>query len=363
MGYLAVALLVAVAFAVLAVAHYAFWTWRLAVPGGEDELLHEPTGDGWLVALGRRRPRGPPRSPPVLLCHGLAVNRQFMDFGVERYSLSAFLSRAGLDCFALDLRGHGASRAGPGAPRRWNLDTYLARDVPAALDAIRRETGSDRVLWVGHSQGAMLGMAACLLYPDRIAGLVAIAGPVRFGARSGLRMFIALRRPAVARLVRFAARMAAPLSGLWHPAFAEVAVHAANVEPPVYRRFLSNVMEPLQPGVLDQFAVFAREDSFRSMDGAVDYRAGLSRCTQPALFLSGGRDGLAPPPSVEAGYRLWGGPKRYRDAGPDTGHADLLLGRSAPETVFPVVRDFLLEHAAPSGEERPAAVERDARAR
>ncbi|HSN89991.1 MAG TPA: alpha/beta fold hydrolase, partial [Anaeromyxobacteraceae bacterium] len=161
------------------VLHYLFWTWWLAVPGGEDELLHAATRDGWRLALARRRPRAPARVPPVLLCHGLAVNRQTLDFGVERHSLAAFLSRAGFDCFALDLRGHGGSRPRPGAPRRWTLDTYLAEDVPAALDAIRAATGEDRVLWVGHSQGAMLGMAACSLYPDRIAGLVSIAGPAR----------------------------------------------------------------------------------------------------------------------------------------------------------------------------------------
>jgi pimeloyl-ACP methyl ester carboxylesterase len=327
--------------------HYLFWTWWLSVPGGEDELFRVPTRDGWRLALGRRRPRGPPRAPPVLLCHGIAVNRQTLDFGVERWSLSAFLSRAGFDCFALDLRGHGGSTPGRGAPRRWNLDTYLHEDVPAALDAIRERTGEPRVLWVGHSQGAMLGMAASVLYPDRIAGLVSIAGPVRFGRGGPLRRPSALL-PLAARFTRFGARMIAPFSGFWHPAAAELAVCVRNVDRPVYRRLLSNAIEPLQPGVLEQLGVFLREDSFRSMDGRVDYRAGLSGCVQPALFLSAERDGLAPPSSVEAAFRLWGGPKRYWNAGRGYGHTDLLLGRNAPEMVFPAIRDFLLEASGPA---------------
>jgi pimeloyl-ACP methyl ester carboxylesterase len=281
----------------------------------------------------------------VLLCHGIAVNRQTLDFGVERYSLSAFLSRAGFDCFAIDLRGHGDSRPLPGAPTRWNLDTYLAEDVPAALDAIRAATGQQRVLWVGHSQGAMLGMAACALYPDRIAGLVSIAGPGRFGGR-GVKRLAVLRFPIVARLTRFAARMVAPLSGWWHPAVAELAVHGRNVERPVLRRLLSNAIEPIQAGVLEHFGVFLREDSFRSLDGRVDYRAGLRRCVQPALFLSGERDGLAPPAAVEAAFDLWAGPKRYRNLGRQYGHTDLLLGRGAPEAVFPAIRDFLVDSSA-----------------
>jgi pimeloyl-ACP methyl ester carboxylesterase len=326
----------------LAGLHYAFWTWRLRAPGGEDELLRVPTRDLWRIALAHRRPRAPRRSPPVLLCHGIAVNRLSLDFGVERYSLSAYLARAGFDCFAMDLRGHGDSYPEPGASHRWTLDTYLTEDIPAALDAVRAATGEDRVLWVGHSQGAILGMAACGLQPERIAGLVSIAGPAHFRAQPRLAKLVRLRF-VLGSFTRLAARMVAPFSGYWHPAFAELAIYTRNVERQVYRRFLANALENLQPGVLDQFAAFVREDSFRSMDGQIDYRAALASCRQPALFLSAEKDGLAPPEAVEAGFREWGGPKRYWNFGHDYGHTDLLLGRNAPEVVFPVIRDFLLE--------------------
>jgi pimeloyl-ACP methyl ester carboxylesterase len=118
-----------------------------------------------------------------------------------------------------------------------------------------------------------------------------------------------------------------------------------NVERRVYRRMLSNALENLQAGVLEQFATFVREDSFRSMDGAHDYRALLATCRQPALFVSAEKDGLAPPPVVEAAFRRWGGPKRYTCLGRDYGHGDVLVGRNSPEIVFPLVRDFLLEHS------------------
>jgi hypothetical protein len=77
----------------------------------------------------------------------------------------------------------------------------------------------------------------------------------------------------------------------------------------------------------------------------VDYRALVRGCRQAALFVSAERDGLAPPQVVEAGWREWCGPKRLWSAGADFGHTDLLLGRGAPETVFPVVREFLLEQS------------------
>ncbi|HEY6100831.1 MAG TPA: alpha/beta fold hydrolase, partial [Anaeromyxobacter sp.] len=303
-----------------------------------------PTRDGWTLYLGRRRPRAPRRGPPVLLVHGIAMNRQAFDFGVERYSIAAFLAHAGFDCFTLDLRGHGRSRRGPG--RRWNLDTYLAEDLPAALEAIRRATGEERVLYVGHSQGAILGLATCALHPDRVAALVALAGPAHFHAQPRLAALVSLGGLGLGRVLRELAWLLAPFSGFWHPSLVELAINVRNVERPVYRRFLANALEDLQPGVLAQFAAFIREDSFRSFDGKVDYRALLPGCTQPALFVSAEKDGLSPPEVVQASVREWGGPKRYVAVGQGYGHADLIVGRGAPEVVFPVIRDFLVEQSA-----------------
>jgi pimeloyl-ACP methyl ester carboxylesterase len=338
------ALLAAIAvLVVLAAAHHLFWRWKLHAPSREDELVRATTRDGWSLGLGRRRPRGPSRRPPVLLVHGIAMNRQAFDFGVERYSIAAHLAAAGFDCFALDLRGHGSSRRGPS--RRWTLDTYLHEDLPAALDAIRAATGEESVLYVGHSQGALLGMAACALYPRRIRALVALAGPAHFDAQPRLAALVALGRLAVGRHLRLLARTVAPFSGWWHPAPFEISINMRNVERRVYRRLLANAIEDLQPGVVDQFAACIRDDTFRSCDGAVDYRALFPSCTQPALFVAGEKDGLAPPAVVEAAFRPWGGPKRYWSSGRDYGHADVLLGRNAPEVVYPMIRDFLLEHS------------------
>lgn len=344
-----VLLAVAAALALLAVAHVLFWRWKLHAPTGEDQVVPARTRDGWTLALGHRRASGRRRRPPVLLVHGIAMNRQAFDFGVERYSVSAFLARSGFDCFALDLRGHGGSREGPTS--RWTLDTYLREDLPAALDAVASATGEPQVLYVGHSQGAILGMAACALYPERIRALVALAGPAHFDRQPRLRALVELRRLGLAGHLRLLARAAAPFSGYWHPELLELAVNMRNVERPVYRRLLANAMEDLQPGVLDQFAACIRDDTFRSCDGTIDYRALFPGCTQPALFVSAEKDGIAPPAVVESAFRRWGGPKRYWSCGRDYGHADVLLGRNAPEVVFPMIRSFLLEQS----EEHPAA--------
>ncbi len=341
-------LLAAFALAALLVAtwaHLVFWRWRLAAPGREDELLHARTTDGWVLCLGRRRPKGEPRAPPVLLVHGIAMNRLALDFGVESHSLSAHLAAAGFDCFALDLRGHGGSRPEPGAPPRWTLDDYLALDVPAALDAVAAATGGARVLWVGHSQGALLGLTAASRHPDRIAGVVALAPPVRFTEEAALLRLLPLL--ARLRLTRLAARLVAPFAGTWQPRAANLSIQPGEMDRPVFRRLLMNVIEDLPPGVVAQFEAFVREDRFGSADGAVDYRAELASCRAPALFVAAPSDGLAPPAVVAEAYQRWGGEKSLLVLPAGIGHTDLLLGRRAPEVLFPAVRAWLVAHSAP----------------
>jgi pimeloyl-ACP methyl ester carboxylesterase len=341
-----------IALAVLLLAHAAVWGWVYRVPPRQDELRFADTRDGWRLAIARRAPRAAARWPPVLLCHGLSANRSSLDFGVERWSLSRALADAGFDCFAVDLRGHGASRpARRGAPRGWTFDTYLAEDIPAALDEVRAATGAPQVLWVGHSQGALLGLVAAGLFPDRIAGVVALAPPTHFQVPDALRRYLRFAFLATGRGHRLLARAASPLGGRIHPALAQLAMNSRNVDPRLYRQVMANVVEDVAPGVLRQFIQWARRDRFTSLDGTVDYRAGLARARQPALFVSGAGDLLVPPVAVRSGAEVWGGEKEYWNAGreaglsADYGHSDLIFGKRAPEEIFPRVAKWLQAHS------------------
>ncbi len=341
-------------------AHYAFWTRRYLMRTGEDEVLFAETCDGWRLALARRRPKGAVRwRIPVMLVHGIAANRVSLDFVLERWSLSAHLARAGFDCFALDLRGHGLSRpARPEAPRHWSFDDHLRLDVPAALDAVRAATGAEEVLWVGHSQGALIGMAACAAWPERVAGLVAMGAPAYFDVQGALRLFARFGFVFTGRLNRFAARCLVPFSGFVHAPVSQVAINTRNVTRDVYRRVIVNVVENVSAGVLRQFTRWIATDTFTSLDGRVDYRAALARCRQPALFVAAEADRIAPPEVVERAARAWGGEAgvlRVGSAGTaccDYGHSDLLFGRAAPEEVFPSLASWLALHAGALPAER-----------
>jgi pimeloyl-ACP methyl ester carboxylesterase len=335
----------------LALLHTVFWGWVYRVRPAHDELRFARTPDGWRIAVARRAPRGEPRWPPVLLCHGLSANRESLDFGVPRYSLALALASAGFDCFALDLRGHGDSRRG--SPQAWNFDTYLSQDIPAALDEVRAATRSDSVLWVGHSQGALLGLVAAGLFPTRIAGVVALAPPTHFHAQTALRRLLPFAFLATGRGHRFLARAATPIAGWFHPGLAQFAWNSRNIDRLVYRQVLANVVEDVPPQVFRQFLDWMRRDRFASVDGLTDYRARLSGARQPALFVSGAVDLLAPPEAVRAGYELWAGEKEYWNAGRtaglsvDYGHSDLIFGRNAPDEIYPRIVAWMRAHSEP----------------
>jgi pimeloyl-ACP methyl ester carboxylesterase len=350
-------LLLVAAIVVLATwAHYLFWSWRLRLPEPGDETLPAPTADGWILALARRRPVGTPRPVPVLLVHGIAANHVCMDFPMGRLSLAAHLAEAGFDCFSVDLRGHGRSRPGRGAARRgWDFDDYVKEDLPAAVAAVRHATGAERVAIVGHSQGALLGMAACGTVSDRVAALVAIAGPAWFGVPRPIALAARLAFLVTGRLNRFLARCVAPFSGWFHVPLAEIAWNANNVDGPVYRRVLANVIENIPTGVLREFAAWIRTNTWRSVDGEVDYRAIIGRARQPALFVAAEADLLAPPTVVRRAHDAWGGERaiwvagREGGCGAPYGHSDLLFGRRAPEEVFPRIREWLVSATEPVG--------------
>jgi hypothetical protein len=153
------------------------------------------------------------------------------------------------------------------------------------------------------------------------------------------------------RFNRTLARMVAPWAGVFHPVAAEIMLNGRNIDRPVYQRTMANSIEDVPHGVFLQLADWVLRDVCRSADGKLDYRAGLAACRQPALFLAGPLDHLAPPAVVEKAHALWGGEKRLVELkvengyAADYGHVDLLLGKRAPLDVYPVVLQWLLEHS------------------
>jgi len=62
----------------------------------------------------------------------------------------------------IELRGHGRSRQHSAVLYDWTCEDYIDKDLPAAIDYIRRHHGCDQLHFIGHSMGGMLGLCYCI---------------------------------------------------------------------------------------------------------------------------------------------------------------------------------------------------------
>lgn len=352
------AILLPLALGFLVWAHVAYWTARFAPRGRPDELHFVPTADGWRLAVRRYRPSGPRRyAEPVILWHGLGVNHFNLDWDPP-YGLAQYLASQGHDCFVPSLRGHGeGDRPGRRTGLRWgfSFDDHRNLDVPAVLAHVRAVTGAPRVLWVGHSMGGILAYSlGGTEHEAAIAGLVAIGSPSSYADQPYLQRltWLGARLSRNGRVPqRLATRILAPFSGHLEPPFSELVVARRSMDGSLVRRFNAHAFEDISRGVALQFADWVRGDHFRSLDRSRDYLDAMRQFRAPALLVGGIADLMAPPGCMRKAFaRLGSADKtlllfgRSEGRGADYGHGDLLLGRTAPEEVFPAVAAWLAAH-------------------
>jgi poly(3-hydroxyalkanoate) synthetase len=83
-----------------------------------------------------------------------------------------------------------------------------------------------------------------------------------------------------------------------------------------------------------------QEAALKSLDGQTDYGVAFEMLQRPVLVVAGTHDRLAPPESVRPAFDRSRSPdKTYREF--PLGHVDLVIGRAAPLTVWPLVRDWM----------------------
>jgi pimeloyl-ACP methyl ester carboxylesterase len=71
----------------------------------------------------------------------------------------------------IDLPGHGKSESP--ADGKFSMDLFAR-----AVEAVRAQADADRIVLIGHSMGAPVIRQYARAYPDRVAGLIAVDGPL-----------------------------------------------------------------------------------------------------------------------------------------------------------------------------------------
>jgi len=320
------------------------------------ELWVARTPGGVPLSLVRKRLPAPPRGA-VVLVHGFAQNRYA--WHVPQRSLSDHLAAAGFDVYNLELRGVGRSRA-LGAPAATTVRELVAEDLPAALEAVRRASGEDRPFLLGHSLGALVALAAAGRAPDRVRGVVSLAGIYRFATRNALLRAVggvATRLPlgaappqarvptdAVGRALHaaralFDARVAErlPLQA-WAP---------GSMAEDVLAEAVRRSFEPASWGVTRDLATLASGRPLRDADGEPLLAPWERQHEVPLLVVAGADDVLVSPEDAKAAWERAATPDRTyltprREPGePGWGHMDLLLGDRAPQRVWPRLTEWL----------------------
>ncbi len=294
--------------------------------------------DGWESPLWRCPPLPGASGEPVILAHGLCADPSAFDYRPER-SLARHLQAAGYEVWLLEHRG-GAGSVAPRGARGFDFDDIVEHDLPAAIDRVRQVSGAPRVHWVGHSMGGQL-LYAWLAHGGAadIASAVTLCAPVRFAAsRSRARVAAAVARllpPGLAIPVRALAQAAAPLAD-------DAGPFAADTEGPLFRGTMVHGVTDLASGLVRQAARWVETGTLCDRHDRVDYVEALRGLRLPILVLGAEGDRVCPAPQARAVLDALD-PAETRWIGLDEGwgHLDPLLGRRAPEVVYPAVADWL----------------------
>jgi pimeloyl-ACP methyl ester carboxylesterase len=330
------------------------------------------TSDGWRLGVRHYRPKHhDPDKLPVVLCHGLGLNATFWTITDDH--LPAQLNARGYDVYVFDIRGSGENgrlgrhdrinrllRQTPfreRGERSWNVDDLMRHDVPAILDYVQRETGHDRVNWIGHSMGGMLMFPYLELEPaghERIANFVAMGSTITLAEAPQRDMLRANRALRALSIFASPGRMGRPLTYFRFPGMSAIDsfyYSEDNVDERTVSRFYGYTLEDPGPGAFRQLDRYLKSGHMYSASGQLDYSSMLDRVRTPILMVAGEADIISDVPSTEMTLRALGSPdKTLMTFGTkhgqvaDYGHCDLVWSRHAPREIFPAVIDWLDQH-------------------
>lgn len=253
---------------------------------------------GERLALRHEEGVGRSQLPPLILIHGGPGGPN----GWTRDTMER-LARDGHDVWTYDQLGTG------GSARLEDPEGYSVARHVADLDTVRRRTGADEVILVGHSWGATLASHYVISHRARVAGLVLVApGPIRPIADADFRDTDVLASARHAET--------GPRYTLWRLLM--------DVDPSAARAFLPDAEGDAHrrrvlatrtrecgdaPSIRSASGAgfYSHVMTLRSLRAAPDIRGDLESLDVPSVVVRGSCDGLASKPASEAA-RLLGAP-------------------------------------------------------
>ncbi|MFW5875534.1 MAG: alpha/beta hydrolase [Myxococcota bacterium] len=292
-----------------------------------------------------------PTRGAVLLIHGFGQNRYAWHTSVR--SFSCYLAAEGWDVFNVDLRGHGRSAMFADGRSRV-LHEYVHEDVPSLAEEAMRLSGQRKLFLVGHSMGGLIAYSVgASRLRNHVRGVVSIGSPYRFGLGSRTLAAVSELLTAVRYTGIFDANPLLPLGfigthlrrrrGLWDSRAVPLPVRVwapGSMEVDVLDEYLRRAFDVTSLQVAFDIIRFGQKAVLGGEEGRLDYKTAFEWLDRPLLVVAGTHDTLAPPASVKPAFDASrSSDKAYREF--PLGHIDMLVGRGAPCTVWPLVGDWL----------------------
>ena len=283
----------------------------------------------------------------VVLVHGFAQNR--FSWHTQTRSMAGWLANHGWDVWNLELRGHGRSR------RLSNSKATTFSDYPADLNRLADAMG-EPAFWIGHSLGASVAYAAVAAHTvkPRCKGVVGLGGLYRFGQAGWLLptiVRITRRLPdsldvgdvqvhtgisgrVLARLFPLVdlAAYGMPIAGWW----------PGSVESELAQERMRKGFDYIPVRVWQEMARWSEADD-------VPWDTGWRQADTPCLIMLGDRDSMLFPEEGKAAFERSGSQDKTlkvlddRDGLTHWGHLDIVLGKKAPDHVWPAINDWMAQ--------------------
>jgi poly[(R)-3-hydroxyalkanoate] polymerase subunit PhaC len=296
---------------------------------------------------------GPIRyGPPVLFVHSLVSRSYIMDLR-SGSSTVEFLLERGFDVSMLDW----------GVPDERDADntieTYVDEYLPAALAALRRETGSDEVTLVGYCLGGTFAMLYAAGEDAPVRNLVLLASPIDYGEMGAMVAAVLDGRIDPDELVDETGNVPADLL------YAAFFMQAPTTEIARYAMLLENLWNDEYVEAWQAMGQWAREQvpfpgaAMRQIVEQLVRRNALMSGTMRlkgrtvdfanvranVLNAMAERDNVVPLAAAEPAGRLVGEPARRDELRLSGGHVTFFAGRHARTHTLPALTTWLVERS------------------
>lgn len=302
---------------------------------------------------------------PVLLIHGIGVSSSIFTLDTIETNLVEYLFAHGYDIWLVDFR---ASVALPYHHMQFTCDDVATKDIPSAVEKVRRVTGADSIQIIVHCMGAISFFMSMINGLPGVRSAVAsqigvhLKAPLMNKIKTGLYIPSFLKMLGVNELTAYTDAHADWGNRLFNNALrlypmpmkekcqSSICHRATFMYGQMYKHVQLNNLthETLQElfggsniTTFEQFALMFREGRILRSDGADVYLPHLDRLAIPITFLHGSENDVYLPESTAITFDALcekNGKEMYRrHVIPNYGHIDCLIGKNAAKDVYPLV--------------------------